>query len=365
MKLETKFAYQRRHDRSLVILFPCCCFTNSGKRHNALIFRGSRNNRPRRTDGGQRFRPEMTLLEGREVPAVVPIFHTGAGADGLALTAATAIDPHFTVTNGTRTEPAKAIVDDNFPIDPRWWLANDADSRWIAPNWANADGSAAPGVYTFTTTFDLTGYDPTTAVLKGKWAADNQGLNILINGVPLGLTHGGPNPGNGVRGFGSYSEFTIASGFVSGVNKLEFVIQNDRYSATNGASNPTGLRVDDMVLTANANERTLTPSLRAVTYGGPDRFDVEADPGESPYAASSPHWLDSNGDGLIGQGDQAIPVGYVRNAIVTVSSTIDLGMSLAGIRPTDLRVRGDGPGTYDVAARFQLSMAIRSSRHHS
>jgi hypothetical protein len=59
-------------------------------------------------------------------------------------------------------------------------------------------------------------------------------MDILINGVSLGLA----NPGN----FGERSaanEFSIASGFIDGVNALDFVVNN----AGDGI-NPTGLRVE-------------------------------------------------------------------------------------------------------------------------
>ena len=40
--------------------------------------------------------------------------------------------------------------------------------------------------YTYRTTFNLSGFDPTTASLTGQWAADNEGPNVLLNGISTG-----------------------------------------------------------------------------------------------------------------------------------------------------------------------------------
>ena len=95
------------------------------------------------------------------------------------------------------------------------------------------------GNYTYTTTFDLTGYVPGTATITGRWAADNAGLNILLNGNSLGLTTTG--------GFSAFTSFSIptGSGFVAGLNTLDFVVNN----FDGPGNNPSGLRVE---LTGNA-----------------------------------------------------------------------------------------------------------------
>lgn len=76
---------------------------------------------------------------------------------------------------------------------------------------------------TFRTTFDLTGFDPTTASIDGLWGTDNVGVDILLNGVSLGISLPGVIVGN----FSSLHAFTIASGFQSGVNTLDFVVFGD------------------------------------------------------------------------------------------------------------------------------------------
>ena len=114
--------------------------------------------------------------------------------------------------------------------------ASSATSRWITPSAAT---NVPSGNYTYTTTFDLTGYVPGTATITGRWAADNAGLNILLNGNSLGLTTTG--------GFSAFTSFSIptGSGFVAGLNTLDFVVNN----FDGPGNNPSGLRVE---LTGNA-----------------------------------------------------------------------------------------------------------------
>jgi hypothetical protein len=59
--------------------------------------------------------------------------------------------------------------------------------------------------------------DHTSATISGQWATDNTGPDILINGVSTGNTS---------ATFTSLSNFTINSGFVAGVNTLEFVVKD-------------------------------------------------------------------------------------------------------------------------------------------
>jgi hypothetical protein len=89
--------------------------------------------------------------------------------------------------------------------------------------------------------FDLTGYDPASASLSGVWGADNFG-NVLFNGATPGGSGNfslvGINPAN----FNVGHNFSITSGFVSGVNRLDFVV-------TDGG-NPGGLNVNSLTLAA-------------------------------------------------------------------------------------------------------------------
>ena len=114
------------------------------------------------------------------------------------------------------------------------WLANNDRSKWIGPAFdtAGAAGAAGPGGdYIYRTLVDLTGFDPATVVLTGGWATDNEGLDIIVNGVSTGLRN--------TTGFPALTPFTISSGLLAGVNKIEFKLNN-------ASAGYTGLRVDNV-----------------------------------------------------------------------------------------------------------------------
>jgi hypothetical protein len=93
---------------------------------------------------------------------------------------------------------------------------------------------AQPGEYKYRIAFDLTGFDPKSTVVKGRWTSDNVGVAVLLNGAATGVS----NDGN----FGAFSrDFVIQTGFIAGRNVLEFVVSN---AAPNGPQNPTGFRAE-------------------------------------------------------------------------------------------------------------------------
>jgi len=158
------------------------------------------------------------------------VFNTGVDANGVPL-AGGSVDPHYTLiksADATLTGP-DAIVTSQ--IAEGLWVAQSDVSKWIAPSANQSYPGASPcntaGTYAYRTTFDLTGYDPATLKIDGKWAADNSGTDIRLNGVSLGLTAGGYAP---------LTSFTIQSGFVAGKNTLEFEILD--------GGCPNGLRVE-------------------------------------------------------------------------------------------------------------------------
>lgn len=176
----------------------------------------------------------LTGLTATLQAAPIPkLFNTGVNDAGAALGPNT-VDPHYEIVE----IPEFVVVSSNaftlspgFPVGP--WIAESPLSRWIAPMANQSTGSAA-GNYIYRTTFDLTGFDPTKASITGRWVSDNGGMDIVINGVSLGLT----NPGN----FDNWTDanaFTITTDFVAGTNTLDFVVNNAGTDI-----NPTGLRVE-------------------------------------------------------------------------------------------------------------------------
>ena len=110
------------------------------------------------------------------------------------------------------------------------WLANTASSTWVSTVPVGETG-IAPGQYIFETSFDLTGFDDTSILVLGKFAADNQVDEVYLNGnLVAGLTGGG---------FSSWTPFNLTSGFQPGVNNLTFLFTN----APPG-DNPGGFRLE-------------------------------------------------------------------------------------------------------------------------
>ena len=90
-------------------------------------------------------------------------------------------------------------------------------ARWIS--FATSASNPGGSPYYFRTSFDLTGYDPTTASLGFQCALDNALDVVRLNGNSVA---------GAVCPFGNLSGVqNINSGFISGVNTLEFQIRGD------------------------------------------------------------------------------------------------------------------------------------------
>jgi autotransporter-associated beta strand protein len=156
------------------------------------------------------------------------------------------VDPHWQLVHSDDPSyPGPAAVVVGSP--PGTYLANGPSSMWLAPV---ASGNALSGFFNYRTSFLLDTIDSASAVLNGGWAMDNYGVDILLNGVSVGLT---------AVGFGTLTPFAITNGyvhagtdtngnlisitnyFVPGLNTLECVVSN---APSTGGANPTGLRVE-------------------------------------------------------------------------------------------------------------------------
>jgi hypothetical protein len=163
-------------------------------------------------------------------------------------------DPHYSLLGVDIFGPGNVMADatlvaDGFPIPP--WIANSATSRWIGPAAADANGPA--GYYYWEIQFDMTGLRPETAVIRGQWATDNYGHEILLNGVPTGNLNTTQFVGLTPFEIGAY----LGDQFVDGLNSLIFVVNN----APGGASNPTGLRVEGLMAGAEIIPEPSTVAL--------------------------------------------------------------------------------------------------------
>jgi hypothetical protein len=164
---------------------------------------------------------------------VTTVFNTGVDDSRIALLDG-ATDPHYTLVVNPDSAAPTALVQDStaFPIVTGPWVANNGGSKWIGPrvNTSAAAGAlGSGGDYVYRTVVDLTGFDPSSVVITGDWATDNEGRDIFINGVSTGQ-------GNTIT-FPSFTPFTISSGFAAGWNTVDFKLNN-------AAAGYTGLRVD-------------------------------------------------------------------------------------------------------------------------
>ena len=122
------------------------------------------------------------------------------------------------------------------------WLSPPTGSAWIGPT--SGTTTDPVGTYSYTLTFDLAGLDATTASISGQWATDNT-ASIYLNGVDTGLQK---------DSFRQLDPFEVSSGFVAGVNTLEFRVSNPDLSGLN----PTGLLVAELSGTAVPEPSTAT-----------------------------------------------------------------------------------------------------------
>jgi hypothetical protein len=162
--------------------------------------------------------------------AAITLFNTGVDASAAVLADGTIGDPHYTLisTPANSTSNIRIITSaSGYPIPP--YIGDNTSSRWIGPN-NDADLNGPVGNYTYRTTFDLTGFDISTASIAGGWSSDNNGVDILINGFSLGYATSFTQFQTG------FAAFAVNGNFVAGINTLDFVVYN--------GGGPTALRVE-------------------------------------------------------------------------------------------------------------------------
>lgn len=103
---------------------------------------------------------------------------------------------------------------------PGAWQANTAAYKWISFNAAGSGATGSP--YIFRSTFDLTGYDPTTFGLDFRCAHDNFVGSYSLNGAAAVLNACGPD--NNFQ-FGGTN--VLNSGYVGGSNTIDFLVNGD------------------------------------------------------------------------------------------------------------------------------------------
>lgn len=139
-------------------------------------------------------------------------------------------DSHYLLISSADSDypgpDAMISLSTGWPMDR--WFPNNSNSKWIAPR-TDAKNFNTAGIYIYRTTFDLSNFKHKTAVIRGLWSTDNNGVDILINGKSTGYI-------TPIEAYYGMFPFEITSGFTEGINTLDFVVNN--------VNAPTGLRVE-------------------------------------------------------------------------------------------------------------------------
>lgn len=194
----------------------------------------------------------------------ISLFSSGVNASGVALLSGN--DPHY-LYNGALVPvvPTSGIPGGAFP-----WLLVNTTSAWIAPL-ANvaAMTTTADTLYTYTTTFNLTGYNLASVIITGQWAADNFGemyLNATSNAAVDTIVMQHP------ESYSTWHAFTINSGsagLIAGPNTLLFQTTNWHAGVGSLTSNPGGVRVEfASTFTGTLDSEIPEPGTLALLGGG-------------------------------------------------------------------------------------------------
>ncbi len=170
-----------------------------------------------------------------QIPGLYP---TGVDNDGNVLSYGEE-EIHYILTSYPGDYSSAPTIKVIKPHSSWWWYDDNTEPKaaWIGPS--GSDKSDPVGWYSYTLTFNLTGYDPTTVVITGSWASDNESY-IYLNGSDTGISNKYDNDNK--KSFRELSKFTINSGFNNGINILEFRV----YNGSGYGINPTGLLVEDI-----------------------------------------------------------------------------------------------------------------------
>jgi len=286
-----------------------------------------------RTGNGATYGPKITYTvdDPPPPPSDIPgVFNTGVDASGDAL-GDEVLDPHWTLTtsadptyNGPETYTVKS---DEFPIPP--WIANTSNSKWICPR--QDETVVEDGAYVYQLQFDLTGYEPDSANMTGQYSVDDGLTDVKINGVSTGIS--------GTM-FDTWHSFSISSGFATGINTLEFFVNNGGTSAT-----PSGLRVE-LTVTANAitakasnpnptntaNDVAIDTDLSWTAGIGATSHDVYFGTNQAAVIAAGRLLADINGDGPISYLDIAV----INEQWLTSPGSLDPSADVDGDGDVDL-----------------------------
>jgi hypothetical protein len=139
----------------------------------------------------------------------------------------------------TTVSPNEGVTS-NFGINPFTQAVNVSQTDrtdWIADIPSGTHGGLGNWTYfIFRQTFDLTGYDPATANLTFRWAADDSGEIFASRGswIPAFRLNGGgvvnylgSSADNRIPTYSFSAPQSVTSGFVAGLNTIDFYVQGN------------------------------------------------------------------------------------------------------------------------------------------
>jgi len=185
----------------------------------------------------------LSLCLASAFASPISVFGTGLSSSGNLLPVGS-IDPHWTVNNG----PAYVVTP--YPT----YFADGPKSQWISFAQNGLDGV---GFYEYVTTFDLTGFDPSTASLSFNHVGADNYLGVYLNGV---LVHECYNPADNTACFTSPGAFTVNSGFNGNTNTIIALVYNaGQYEGLQLAVSGTATPINPSQICNNANQNDWTP----------------------------------------------------------------------------------------------------------
>lgn len=190
----------------------------------------------------------LATATGVKAEDIATLFSTGMTTPWNASTpvpvAQGSADTHYTLLAGNPGGYGTTTFVKNqtgFPFGS-WMLQTASNSsKWIQPNNGTDNLIVGPGNYTYRTIFTLEDglgnpIDPSTAQIQFRVISDNNLIDVQLNSVSTGVTATGLTQ----AAFNSNTK-TISSGFATGSNTLDFVVNNN---GSGGGFNPSGLRVE-------------------------------------------------------------------------------------------------------------------------
>lgn len=153
------------------------------------------------------------LIPVAAAAAPITVYNTGVNLSNV-LVAAGLPTAHWQLLSAP-SGSALAIGSTPYAFTHPAYVANTPTSQWVspAPNGNAPVGSFwSPGLYVYALTINLAGFNHNTAVITGRFSTDNIGYIAVNGGLPAAIS--------GYTGFSSFTNFTLNSGFVAGLNTI-------------------------------------------------------------------------------------------------------------------------------------------------